>query len=467
MITNAIDWAQWIFGLSKLGDVRRERRLIDVASRLARHAGASLAKCCRGNAAAILGSYRLMSNKNVDPDAIAEGGFAAVAEVAQEEGLLVAVEDTTTLSYAHSVADQLGTTGPQRQARQRGYLAHSVLLLAADSERVIGLIEQRIWCRKDEEFGKKHVRRQRPYEDKESYKWQSASQRTKERLGDAMERTISVCDREADVYEYLRYKCDNVQRFVIRAQSDRGLFNDEQTLFASLSGEQEWLYETTIDVAQRGGRSARKARVQVCARPVTLRAPTSRDKQSPPVKVNVVCVRERPRDNETPLVWILLTTEPIDTEEQVREVVRFYKMRWRIEDYHKAWKSGAGVERLRSQSAASLERMVVITAFIAVRIMQLREHALPSRKEKQELPTCDKILKDDEWKVLWLIDQNTSPPPLPPTAKWACLAIAKLGGFADTKRTGRPGWCAMWEGWMVFQEQLKGFRLAKTMTSEM
>lgn len=60
-----------------------------------------------------------------------------------------------------------------------------------------------------------------PIEDKESYKWEHASERTAERFGATMARTISVCDREFDVYEYLDYKLRHAQRFVIRAKVDR------------------------------------------------------------------------------------------------------------------------------------------------------------------------------------------------------------------------------------------------------
>ena len=83
--------------------------------------------------------------------------------------------------------------------------------------------------------------------------------------------------------------------------------------------------------------------------------------------------------------------------------------------------------------------MVAITAFLAVRLLQLREsQGLPA---VQEITKCDELLREDEWKILWVSTERDSPPPSPPSARWAYLALAKLGGFADTKRTGRPG-CA-------------------------
>jgi hypothetical protein len=471
MVVDEVQWSGELFGHCDLGDVRRTRRLVDVAARLARNAGQSLARCCQGDTAAVLGSYRLIENASVGAEAIAEAGFEAMAQAAQTtSGVLLAVEDSTSVVYTHAVTDQLGTTGSQQQPKHRGYLVHSVLLLEASSERTLGLVEQRRWCREDAGYGRKHARKRRAYEDKESYKWQQASERMAGRMGSAMARTISVCDRESDVYEYLRYKHEQAQRYVIRAQSDRGLTQGEQTLFGALAGEQAWQYEATVDISQRGGRAARKARVQVCGRRVEVKPPADRGKQAESLPINVVLVREPAGDeSHEPLNWVLLTSEPVQTVEHVKRIVRYYELRWRIEEYHKVWKSGVGVERLRQQSPANLERMLAITAFVAVRLLQLREQ-LPSRPNKdasQAGLTCDHILETEEWKVLWLTVQKTPLPATPPTARWACLALARLGGFTDTKRTGRPGWATLWHGWQALQERVAGFRLATGMATEM
>ncbi len=50
----------------------------------------------------------------------------------------------------------------------------------------------------------------------------------------------------------------------------------------------------------------------------------------------------------------------------------------------------------------------------------------------------------------------------PPLAKDAVVcalgvsAIAKLGGFADTKCTGRPSWDTVWHGWFRLRERIDG-----------
>lgn len=92
-------------------------------------------------------------------------------------------------------AAELGLTSNNQNAKRNGFIAHSVLLLDAVSEHTIGLIAQQHWCRDRANYGKKHWRKQRAYEDKEIYKWEQASVQIAKRLEAAIQRTISVCDR--------------------------------------------------------------------------------------------------------------------------------------------------------------------------------------------------------------------------------------------------------------------------------
>lgn len=271
--TDAKAWAQEIFGGCELGDARRTKRLMDMGERLARQSGASMAKCCSGDPAAQLGSYRFLRNDAISAKEIAEGGFTAVARQAREHGRLLALEDTTTLSYRHSVATELGMIGTSSAAKSRGYLVHSVLLVDAHSERTLGLIEQQHWRRDPAEHGKKHARKQRAYTDKESIKWQRASERVAQRLGPAMGQVIAVCDRESDVYEYLHYKREQQQRFVVRASVDRCVEGHVGPLFATLEAHARVVGHKSVPIAQRGGRKARVAQLMLRAATLELRPP--------------------------------------------------------------------------------------------------------------------------------------------------------------------------------------------------
>ncbi len=60
--------------------------------------------------------------------------------------------------------------------------------------------------------------------------------------------------------------------------------------------------------------------------------------------------------------------------------------------------------------------------------------------------SCERVLSPVEWTLLWVKHEGKTLPKMPPSLKWACLNLAKLGRWYDSKRTGRAGWVVMWEG---------------------
>jgi len=462
VLADAQAWAKEIFGQCDLGDARRTRRIVDIAGRLAAHSGSSLSEACSGDKIAQLGAYRWVRSSKVEAQAIWDGGFKYSANAARSYNRLLAVEDSSVLSYSHSIVSELGEVGGAVGSTKRGLCAHSVLLLDADSEQTIGLIEQRIWRRPPEEKGVKRQRMYREYQDKESFKWQHASQQVANRLGDQMNRVVAVCDREADIYEYLQYKSQQSERFIVRAAQDRCLLQKGARLVDTLS-RGEIRGRMQVSIPQRGGRRARNATLTLQSETVMLAATRRRvGNQLEPLTVNAVLASES-GTGEDRLCWLLLTSEPIDRPEQVQEVLRCYGLRWRIEEFHKAWKSGAGVEQLRMQHCDNLLRMAAVLALVAVRLLQLRE-ALDNKSLSET--SCEAVLGEIEWKVLWVSTQKKKRPPTkPPTLKWAYQAIAKLGGFTDTKKTGRASWATIWRGWSRLNERTIGYRLLRESVS--
>jgi hypothetical protein len=461
VVTDAEQWAQENFGDCDLGDKRRDARVVRMAGDLARHAGSSLLKSCDGDEAAAEGMYRLLRNKAVDPSAIADGGFQATARRARSCAVLLAVEDSTSLVYPHSVAGELGITSNNPRAKNKGFIVHSVILLDGHSGATVGLIEQRRWKRTVEEHGKKHRRKTRAYQDKESFKWQRAGQAVRARLDDALSaRLISVCDREADIIDYLVWQQQVGGRYVVRSAQDRSLSGVSQGLWTTLGHAPE-LGRYAIEIPQRGGRPSRRAQISLRAQTVELACPTRIHAQDS-VRCHALLAREEnaPAGVEA-LEWLLLTSEPVTTRQAALDIVWIYSRRWRIEDFHKAWKSGTRVEELRPRSADNLERGVVILAFVAIRLLQLQELVYPPTprhghpaSDLADQP-CDTLLTATEWAVLYMSIHKTAPPAQPPSAEWAYRAIAKLGGWMNTQRTGRPGWQAIWYGMFRLAERVE------------
>lgn len=457
MLNNHQQWAEQQFGKSNLGDPRRTARLVKLASSIAKEPGKSLVNIAQ-SPADMEGAYRFIRNEHVDANAIAESGFQVTAEQAYSHSLLLALEDTTTLIYKHpSIRHKLGHVGKGK--KQRGMLAHSVLLFSPQDNQVVGLIEQSRWSRDISTIGKREQHAEIPYEEKEGYKWESASRAMAQRLQTKMSDVISVCDREADIYEYLQYKLTEQQRFVVRSMQSRHIEEGKDKLY-SFASELESAGTKHIEIAQKGGRKARTVRLDITFASVSLKVPYNKKGHSLPVYYVGCAERGNP---EGGLNWHLLTSEPVTNKEEALAIISYYEHRWLVEEYHKVWKSdGTDIESLRLQNQENMERLVTIHGFIATRILQLK-----FARNQPNNPSCEQVLSGKAWKLLWLKRVKTTLPDTAPNMKWAYEELARLGGWKDTKRTGHASVKVLMQGWLKLQAILEGYDLAKSLESDL
>ena len=457
-------WAEQVFGGSRLGDRRRDRRLVRYAGAQAQDPQASTAKACEGSKAEREGAYRLLENRRVQPKDIDEGPYAHCAAACADKPRLLAIQDTTSVKVQHQpLADELREAGSPT-----GFVVHTLMMVDGESGMPLGIADQQRWVRDRARSGKA-TRKQREYRTKESVKWEESLKAAANRLPSGLP-LISVCDREADIYEFLSYHLEQGLDFVVRASWNRRLANELGHVFEAAS-QAPVVAHRTIRVEQRGGQAARPRSGQAArpARPrrdvetqlqataIRLRRPQNRDSTLPKeLALNVVRVAEIAPADTTPLEWVLLTTLPIANADDVEQVVRDYEHRWLIEQFHKCWKTGCRVEARPLQTLEAVERMLAVTASIGIRILQLQVAATQPDTETQ--PTS---LDDDEWRCLWLSTEKGPLPKHKPSAQWAYRAVAKLGGWYDSKRTGRAGWQTLWDGWTKLQIRLQGWRAAQ------
>jgi len=160
-------WAEEEFGEANLGDPRRTRRLIAIATARAQRPSVSLPQSF-DNKAGLKAMYEFCDNEHVRRDAILASHYQATARRVATEQIVLAVQDTTYVDYSHHPATQ--GLGILTDEQQRGVLLHSTLMVTPN--RVpLGLIDQQVIYRDPAEFGKKHRRKQRPIEEKERRKW--------------------------------------------------------------------------------------------------------------------------------------------------------------------------------------------------------------------------------------------------------------------------------------------------------
>ncbi len=160
-------WAEEEFGAAHLGDPRRTRRLITIATARAQRPNVSLAPSF-DDKAGLKAMYDFCDNPHVSRDAILKSHSQATARRVATERVVLAVQDTTRVDYSHHPATS--GLGILEDEQQRGVLLHSTLMVTPN--RVpLGLIDQPVIYRDPAEFGKKHRRKQRPIAEKESRQW--------------------------------------------------------------------------------------------------------------------------------------------------------------------------------------------------------------------------------------------------------------------------------------------------------
>ena len=204
----------------------------------------------------------------------------------------------------------------------------------------------------------------------------------------------------------------------------------------------EVLGEVGLELRSRPGTKARRARVQLSRTSACLSGPwRPGGRQADLAELQVVEVKEvdPPADVE-PLHWILLTSLPYLGLTQARRIVGRYTARWHIEEYHKALKSGAGVERSQMDQACRLETLVAVLSLVAIRLLntKLMARACPGQAWEPGQMGAEglQILADrfGEPKGGW-------------TQASFWVSVARLGGFIGRKGDGEPGWQTIWRGW--------------------
>jgi hypothetical protein len=291
-------------------------------------------------------------------------------------------------------------------------------------------------------------------EDKESRRWLDLVQRVDGELGGVAE-AVHVMDREADAYELLAALCSGNHRFIVRLQFDRavdetvgrGKISDvlrgRRTVLArevTLSARSPKRREPPGRGKKHPPRRARSATLSVTASSVTIRRPSHLGTRVPAtLRLNVVRVHEKNAGRGIePVEWRLVTSEPIETVEDVAAVVDGYRARWLIEEYFRALKQGCAYERRQLESKHALLNALAVFTPIAWQLLALRQLS----RDQADVP-ADHVLSP--LKLTLLQRHPDVKLRVRPTLRDAMLAIAKLGGHI--KNNGEPGWLVLGRGY--------------------
>ncbi len=438
----AADWAEEEFGTAALGDARRSNRLLVLARDFFARPQQSIPATCEGNRAKTKAAYRFFEHKEHTMENLLAPHYEATMARISTKQVVLAVQDTTVLTYNHPETDGLGPIGTSRD-NSLGLLVHDTLCFTPDGTP-LGLLNVQCWARDPADFGKKYLRAKLPIEQKESYKWLRSFRAVAEaqkRCPDSL--LVSVGDREADIYELFVQAIKNPRgpKLLVRAEQQR-LVADDQGHLGDHLRNQPVAATVQIHIPRRGNRAARDAELNVRFAQVSLKPPEGK-KHFGELTIRAVLAEEVDcPEGATPLNWMLLTTCEVASADDAVEKLRWYSRRWGIEVYHRTLKSGCKIEERQLGNADRIEACLAIDMVVAWRIFHLTKLG----REVPNVP-CTVYFEEAEWKALVTYKtQNPVSPEKPPTLREMTRMVASLGGFLGRKGDGEPGTKSLWIG---------------------
>ena len=430
-----------------------KKRLTKLAAVMADAPNQSLPKQC-GSWGDLKAAYRLLNHPQIRPEQLTAVHREHTRQRAQHEPVVLCVQDTTDLDYTHRTAVRgLGKLG---DGGGRGFRQHTGLAVS-EAGRVLGILHQEWFLCGEPPEGE--TRRQRQARWNEPDVWGDIVRGIGVWAGPS--RLIHVGDRHSDVFRFMCICRELGHGFLVRAMHDRYLDDGTDRLWQRL-WRQPISFTQTVNVGtqrtpgNRIKRSGRMAQVTVRYAPVVLPPPKNdpRTAGQPPIQAWAIYVlEENPPTGETPLEWMLLTSEPVQSDADAEHSLHRYEKRWTIEEWHRAEKEGCRVERSQLDDIDDLQRLVALAGVIAVRMLQLRDLA-DADSPDAENPAALQQAAPPEWIALVSRLAGLAAEALTPRA--FLLTIARRGGYLGRKHDRRPGWKVLWRGWYDIERMVEG-----------
>lgn len=445
--------------LGKFGDPRREERGAWVLQR-AVACGSLTIRTIGETRAGEMAMHRFLDSPEVTTrEMLSTLGARTAAACAGRR--IVAVQDTTEINFRGRDRGRrdLGRGGDNVGL---GFFLHPLIAVDIESEAVLGLLAAEIWSRPVEQDGSAcQQRRRRTLAEKESCRWLHGATAAAQ-LCNIASQVIVVGDRESDIYAVFARRPAGTDLLVRAAQNravaEGGLLFDAPT---------SWPVVTRYDleVPRRGpGDAGRTARIAVRAGTVRLKRPLHGAEVTDPEEVTLTLVEareEEPPPTAPPIHWRLLTTLAADDAAQACEVVRLYRLRWRIEQTFRALKTdGLGLPDVQVRDAERLFKLAAIGLAAAVRTIQLVDARDGGPRPASDVAEADLI--EAAAAISPTLEGKTvkqkNPHP-PDSLAWLAWIVARLGGWTGYYKP--PGPKVMRRGWDRLAAMAEGFLLAR------
>ena len=422
-------WSAAEFGDAELGDHRRTKRLVAMGATIAGQPAGRITRAF-ANGAEREAAYRLVENVGFSATAIAASIHGAAARRAADYKRIVVPID----GVAFTMVYQGKGFGPICN-KVHGNGAHAMTALALTPQGVPLGVLGHVWWTRSTTPAPAYATDNRPIEQRESGHWLTVLTQAASALRRHAPATRPwfQLDRGGDCADVLLHALDLGADVTVRACYDRVVTGGKLWGKAAAG---TFLGTYSLWVAKPGARP-RLATIAVRVREVELvlrRGPMGRG----PVQLTtmrVVEARER-RGGKQRVLWRLLSTLPVTTFAQARAVIAAYTRRWRIEEFHLAWKSGAcGIELSWLRQREHFFKWATLLSAVAARLERIR---LLSRTEPGR-DALDEFTQDEIDAAIALRKPKGASLGARPTLGEMTRWVADIGGYTGKSSGGPPG----------------------------
>jgi hypothetical protein len=449
------------FGGCALGDKRLTKRAVITADALLRHPDGTLP--AKLPVAQLLGFYDFANNPRVTHDKVLAAHVQHTRQLMERCGdsVVLIIHDTTEADFSSLDIADLGQIG---NSYGRGLLVHNVLAVDLANREALGLVGQIVQARRNVPRTES-VTASRTHPQRESRLWP----RGVEQVGrpPAGATWVNLMDRGGDSFESLDRQQSLGQFYLVRSRTNRNVRVQDaagrwiqRKLHTWARKLPPMLSTRTVEVQANGVKQqACTATVRVAAGPVELAVPKIKYGEHGRTPLSAWVIRVWEIDvpaGQAPLEWILLSNAPAATKQQAWERVEWYAQRPMIEEYHKAQKTGCGMERPQFTKRKALEVTIAMLSVVAVQLLRLRD--LSRRADADAIPATEVIDQDYvEGLSLWRWKEAR----MNLSVKEFLYALARKGGHLGRPSDRPPGWLVLWRGWLALQPLVEGLRLAR------
>lgn len=462
-------WAEREFGDAPLGDQRLSKRLVQIAAAQAESPMLSFSGAVGGDKTLVKGHYRFIEQPDdsaVTMENVLLPHRQQTIRRMEAQKTVLCIQDGTDLDYnAAAECTGLGVIGTnQTGAKTRGLHLHSTLAVN-DEGLPLGLLRAQCWAPELKPEGETRASCKIPIEEKETYAW-IVGMRDCETIAAGMPHThiVQVMDRGADIFELFDEWRQGPKHtdLLVRAKHNRQTTTELKLFDGIKTAEPRQQMQLHIDRQSarpkrskqkaREGRAERIANMTLRYESVDLRPPNYHKDKEPISLTLIYLVEETPPAGVKAIEWFLLTTMVVTTPSMAETLLGYYCLRWRIEDWHRVFKSGCCIEDLRNETAERLKRAIAIHLVIAWRIMLM---TLLGR-EAPDLP-AEILFSDLELQVLAAFAGGRRDLKPPKRLRDAVNLVGRLGGHLGRKGDPPPGHQVLWTGYSKLRLMCAGF----------